>query len=378
MEENNINNVNDSIEDNAKTDKKKISPAKLIVPIIIVVILAVFAGVVYWAKVIKPKSDINKEVGYNTEEYIKLGQVKGIEDEISQEEWDENLADETNEYDVVDRAAKETDQVDVDIVAYIDNKKVDDLSMKEASFYIGKNDDAADKKVYDKLIGTKAGQKLSLEVSGDEAKELAGSVEDYSGKKVKLEIKVRDVSELVVNKVTDKWVKENLEDLYGVTTAKELYEWEKQYIIESNLKERLWKKVVDNATMSGYPADLYNDIVAELDGHIEAEAKDEGISVKEYKKQYQYTDEKLDEEYTYNVKSELVMWQLVKDLGFEASDDEIEEMYENEYEEVNLDSVEEMKKLYTKDEMKEAVLLDKAQQYVFDNAKISYNYKSAF
>ena len=375
MEENNINNVNDSIEDNAKTDKKKISPAKLIVPIIIVVILAVFAGVVYWAKVIKPKRDINKEVGYNTEEYIKLGQVKGIEDEISQEEWDENLADETNEYDVVDRAAKETDQVDVDIVAYIDNKKVDDLSMKEASFYIGKNDDAADKKVYDKLIGTKAGQKLSLEVSGDEAKELAGSVEDYSGKKVKLEIKVRDVSELVVNKVTDKWVKENLEDLYGVTTAKELYEWEKQYIIESNLKERLWKKVVDNATMSGYPADLYNDIVAELDGHIEAEAKDEGISVKEYKKQYQYTDEKLDEEYTYNVKSELVMWQLVKDLGFEASDDEIEEMYENEYEEVNLDSVEEMKKLYTKDEMKEAVLLDKAQQYVFDNAKISYNYK---
>lgn len=375
MEENNINNVNDSIEDNAKTDKKKISPAKLIVPIIIVVILAVFAGVVYWAKVIKPKSDINKEVGYNTEEYIKLGQVKGIEDEISQEEWDENLADETNEYDVVDRAAKETDQVDVDIVAYIDNKKVDDLSMKEASFYIGKNDDAADKKVYDKLIGTKAGQKLSLEVSGDEAKELAGSVEDYSGKKVKLEIKVRDVSELVVNKVTDKWVKENLEDLYGVTTAKELYEWEKQYIIESNLKERLWKKVVDNATMSGYPADLYNDIVAELDGHIEAEAKDEGISVKEYKKQYQYTDEKLDEEYTYNVKSELVMWQLVKDLGFEASDDEIEEMYENEYEEVNLDSVEEMKKLHTKDEMKEAVLLDKAQQYVFDNAKISYNYK---
>lgn len=375
MEENNINNVNDSIEDNAKTDKKKISPAKLIVPIIIVVILAVFAGVVYWAKVIKPKSDINKKVGYNTEEYIKLGQVKGIEDEISQEEWDENLADETNEYDVVDRAAKETDQVDVDIVAYIDNKKVDDLSMKEASFYIGKNDDAADKKVYDKLIGTKAGQKLSLEVSGDEAKELAGSVEDYSGKKVKLEIKVRDVSELVVNKVTDKWVKENLEDLYGVTTAKELYEWEKQYIIESNLKERLWKKVVDNATMSGYPADLYNDIVAELDGHIEAEAKDEGISVKEYKKQYQYTDEKLDEEYTYNVKSKLVMWQLVKDLGFEASDDEIEEMYENEYEEVNLDSVEEMKKLYTKDEMKEAVLLDKAQQYVFDNAKISYNYK---
>ncbi len=120
---------------------------------------------------------------------------------------------------------------------------------------------------------------------------------------------------------------------------------------------------------------MYNDIVAELDGHIEAEAKDEGISVEEYKKQYQYTDEKLDEEYTYNVKSELVMWQLVKDLRLEASDDEIEEMYENEYEEVNLDSVEEMKKLYTKDEMKEAVLLDKAQQYVFDNAKISYNYK---
>ena len=99
------------------------------------------------------------------------------------------------------------------------------------------------------------------------------------------------------------------------------------------------------------------------------------MSVEEYKQFFGYTDEKLDEEYSSEVKSQLVMWQLVKDLGLEASAVEIEEMYEKEYAEVNLDSVEEMKKMYTVAEMKEAVLLEKAQQYVFDNAKVSYNYK---
>ena len=95
----------------------------------------------------------------------------------------------------------------------------------------------------------------------------------------------------------------------------------------------------------------------------------------DYLDMYGYTDESLEEEYIYNVKSELVMWQLVKKLKLDVTDEEIEQKYEDEYEEVNMNSVEEMKELYTKDEMREAVLLDKVQQYIYDNADIKFNYE---
>ncbi|WP_302626513.1 FKBP-type peptidyl-prolyl cis-trans isomerase [uncultured Eubacterium sp.] len=358
-----------------KPEKKKINPAAFIVPGIIAVIIIVFAIVIYWAKVIKPKADINNELGYNTEEYIKLGQIKGLEAEISQEEWDECVNEDRQYHQEVDRAAKENDQIEFDFTGYINGKKVDDLTMKEQSLNIGENSDGIYKKFSDAFLGKKKGDKVSIEVSGKEVAELSMANKDYSDKKVKFQLKVRAVSELVVEKITDKWVVENYLEERGVETTDEFYEWEKEYLIETSVKQNLWKKVVQNAKMSGYPAELYNDTVDEIDGHIIADAKEQGMSVEEYKQFFGYTDEKLDEEYSSEVKSQLVMWQLVKDLGLEASAVEIEEMYEKEYAEVNLDSVEEMKKMYTVAEMKEAVLLEKAQQYVFDNAKVSYNYK---
>lgn len=361
--------------DEQKPDKKKINPTVLIVPGIIAIIIIVFAVVIYWAKVIKPKADINDELGYNTEEYIELGQIKGLEAEITQEEWDECVNEDRQYHQEVDRAAKENDQIEFDFTGYINGKKVNDLTMKEQSLNIGENSDGIYKKFSDAFLGKKKGDKVSVEVSGKEVAELSMANNDYSDKKVKFQLKVGAVSELVVEEITDKWVVENYLEERGVETTDEFYEWEKEYLIETSVKQDLWKKAVQNAKMSGYPAQLYNDTVDEIDGHIVADAKEQGMSVKEYKQFFGYTDEKLDEEYSSEVKSQLVMWQLVKDLGLEASAEEIEEMYEKEYAEVNLDSVEEMKKMYTVAEMKEAVLLEKAQQYVFDNAKVNYNYK---
>ena len=79
--------------ENTTTEKKKILKVKavepeqvekkplskrLLVPGIIVVILIVFAVVVYWAKVMKPNSDVDKDLGIKTEDYISVGDVKGL------------------------------------------------------------------------------------------------------------------------------------------------------------------------------------------------------------------------------------------------------------------------------------------------------------
>ena len=69
------------------------------------------------------------------------------------------------------------------------------------------------------------------------------------------------------------------------------------------------------------------------------------------------------------------MWYLTKKLKLTASDDEIEEKYNEYYVDANVDSPEEMKKLYTKKEMREVVLLDKAQDYIYKNAQVKFSYK---
>ena len=56
------------------------------------------------------------------------------------------------------------------------------------------------------------------------------------------------------------------------------------------------------------------------------------------------TDEKNEENYNLELKSELLMWYLTKKLKLTASDDEIEEKYNEYYVDANVDSPEEMKK----------------------------------
>ena len=133
---------------------------------------------------------------------------------------------------------------------------------------------------------------------------------------------------------------------------------------------------VDAANMKKYPQKLYDEIVEEFDSDAAYRAKEWGMTKDQYLYDFcQYTEESLEEEYLNGVKSELVMWAIVKEQGFEASDAEIEEKYEDSYLDVGCETVEKMKELYTKEEIKEAVLLDKVQNYIFDNSTIIESYK---
>ncbi len=366
--------------ENQKTDdtvlpeqKKKKTIGVVLVPVIIVVILAVFGGIVFWAKNIKPEKDIDKKLGFRTEDYITLSKYKGLTYELTQDAWDECVGEETNTYEQVSRKARETDLVEYNYTGYIDGKKDENISLKDQSITIGDDQTGTYKAFSDAIKGHKQKEKIVIEDITPSDISTDGS--SYEGKKAKFEIKILSVSELHVDKVTDQWVKDNYFEDMGLSTKDEFYQWNKDYLIENTIKPELWDQVVNSAHMNGYPADFYHEVKEEVEGHMEAEAQYQEISMSDYLDMYGYTDESLEEEYIYNVKSELVMWQLVKKLKLDVTDEEIEQKYEDEYEEVNMNSVEEMKELYTKDEMREAVLLDKVQQYIYDNADIKFNYE---
>lgn len=372
MENNNQENLKEN-----KLEEKKFDFAKLVVPAIIAVIIIVFAIVVYWAKSVKPKADIDKELGFKTEDYISVGDVTGLEYEVTQEQWDECVSEDTNYHYEVNRAAKDTDQVDFDYTAYIDGKKVQDLSMKEQSIDIGSNDNSGAYKIFsDKIKGHKKGDKITLNIEdGKDANVLSMDQVDYSGKKIKYELKVLNVNKLVVDKVTDKWVKDEYFEERGVSNVDEFYEWEEEYIKEEIVKPALWRMALEKVNLKAIPTEFQQDVINTMDGDMAAEAEFASVSVEEYKKLNGLTDEVIQENYNTELKSELLLWQLTKDLKLTATKEEIEEEYENSYAEANLDSVEEMKEKYTDKEMKEIVLLNKAQDYVFKNAKVKYSYK---
>lgn len=370
------NNNQENLQEN-KIEEKKFDFTKLIVPAIIAVIIIVFAIVVYWAKSVKPKADIDKELGFKTEDYISVGDVTGLDYEVTQEQWDECVSEDTNYHYEVERAAKDTDQVDFDYTAYIDGKKVKDLSMEEQPITIGSKDNSGIYKLFsDEIKNHKKGDKIIINLKdGREANILSSNETDYSGKKIKYELKVVNVNELVVNQITDKWVKEEYLEERGVSNVEEFYEWEKEYIKEEIVKPALWNKAIEKVNLKAIPAEFQQQVIDTMDADTEAEAEFAGVSVEEYKKTNGLTDEKIQENYNIELKSELLLWQLVKDLKLTATKDEIEEEYENSYAEANLDSAEEMKEQYTEKEVKELVLLNKAQDYVFKNANVKYSYK---
>lgn len=372
------NNMNENVENNTvEKKKKKFEWKKLIFPGIIALIIIVFAVVVYWAKIIKPNADIDKELGFKTEDYISVGDITGLSYEVTQEEWDECVNEDTNYHIEVNRAAKDTDLVDFDYTAYIDDKKIEDLSMEEQSIDIGDSENTDAYKTFsDAIKGHKKGDKLTLHLKdGKEANVLSLNGTDYSDKAIKYKLKIRSVSALRVDKVTDKWVKEKYQEERGVETVDEFYEWEKEYINEEIIKPDLWNQAIEKVTLKAIPSELQQEVIDSLDMDTAAEAEYAGMSLEEYKNMYGLTDEAMQENYDLQLKSELLLWQLVKDLKLTATEEEIEEEYENSYLEANLESVEEMKELYTDEEMKEVVLLNKAQDYVYENANIKYSYK---
>ena len=360
---------------NENLEEKQSKLGKLIVPIIVVIILAAFAGVIYYSKAIKPNADIDKKAGFTAEDYIKLGKYSGFSKTITQKAFDDSVHEETDEYETVSRAAKDTDHVDVSVVATIDGKKVDDLKQDTIELAIGSDKSGLFKKMSDAVKGHKDKDTVKVKVPGSEVSKISKSKKTYDGT-VTLQIKIAEVNQLNREKVTDKWVKDTYEEDYGYTTVKDFYDFIEESLT-TDVKSDFWAQAVESATMNGWPSELYKSVVDEFTADANYEADQWNMSYKEYIYDFQqYTDETLEEEYKNEVKSALVMWAMVKKLDLTITDEEIENKYEELYESTDdYKSVDEVKKDYKKSEIEEAVYLDKAQQYVFKHSKLVKKYK---
>ncbi len=371
---------------NSPKQKMKINIVDLAIWLTIAIIVIGFVGVVYYNYKIYPQKQLEKKLGYDPDDHIasgnnddlKAGKNEELKFEynytITQDMFDELVSSYNSEYNTVDRGCKEGDSVDFNYTAKINGKKDKNISEKEVGIIIGEELDDVYIKFADAMLGKKEGEKVDVVITAEEATFLSENGTEYT-EEVNVTLKILSVMEETTYEITDDWVKENLLDDYGVVNVDEFYEMiEDEIRMETEVE--LWNMAVEDSQMSSYPEELYEKVVIEFTQNANANAEMFGMTREEYLYTVEgYTEETLEEEYLREVKSELLMWKFVKELGLEASEEEIQAEYERFYYELGYDSVEAMKEDYVDDDMKESVLLEEVHTYIYEHSNIKKEYK---
>lgn len=384
------NNTDDKTENKKVTQVEKKSETakkntfgKLIVPILIVVILAGFAGFIYYENVAAPDKELLEEMNYGAksmkdflENYITLGNYKGLSYEITQDMWDECVADENTEYVTADKIIEDTDQVEYNLIGYVDNKNETDITHEEQEITIGDDNEGALKTIEDAIKGRKKGDEVTIKEL--DADEFSTDGKSYVGKNTKFVVKITSVSKKTVEKITDDWVKEYYKEDYGLETADDFYKWCKEYLIE-DAKAELWAQVLESSIINKYSEDAYQRVIEEVDGDYMYNAEFFGMEYDEYLELNGMTEDDMEEEYMYALKSEMVMWAIVEKEGLddELTNEDIQNKWDALYEEGDFESEEDMKSQYTEEEIRQGALMDKAVDWVYEHSNVELNYKIA-
>ena len=123
--------------------------------------------------------------------------------------------------------------------------------------------------------------------------------------------------------------------------------------------------------MTTWPTKLYDKVKEESEEDANYNAAQWDMSVDEYYAMNGDTEESLEKEYLNQVKSTLVMWAICKKEHITVSDKDIDDLKDDD----DYKTVADVKKDYSKKEIKEAVFLQKAMDFVYDNSDVKITYK---
>ncbi|MCR5704612.1 MAG: hypothetical protein K6G85_08315 [Eubacterium sp.] len=364
--------------------QKKSLMGTLIYPVSIALILALFAGFIYYNKVVRVKEEKNKKFVQNDygakdledfeNNFVTLGKYKGLTCEITQEMYDEYVEGDTVSYEQVKRAAKDSDQVSFNVIGFVDGKKEKDLKLEEQEVIVGEDTDGPFKVISDGVKGKKKGDVLE-NVKGINPKDISDSGKDYAGKKVTFNVEIGDVSERVEEKITDEWVEDNYFEEMGIKTTEEYYDYVKEELKNECIAD-LWQQVVDGSSIKKYPDDAYARIIEEVDADYNYAASEWGMELDDYKELMQMTDEDMEKEYENELASEMISYLIAyKENLQDIPKQKYEQWWEDNYEEYGYEKPEDMKEEYTQKDVERAIILERAANFVYENATIKESYK---
>lgn len=267
-------------------------------------------------------------------QFIKLGQYEGLSVTkaspiLTDEEFENEilyLLDNYAEYEqITDRAVVEGDVVLADYSGYQNGVQFD------GGTATGQTITAAPNTGYiegfaEAFIGQTPGVEFEFDVTFPEDYGNA----DLAGQEVTFVCTIHSIqgTDLIMPELNDEFVVNN----FGYANVEEFriayrssVEDQKAYVVESNMYADLWQQIVANAEVIAYPEDEVQRVYNEKRSMYETYAEYFGTTYEQLLADYYgITDDDLMAESRDYVKEDLVMYQLMKEIGLEITD----EMYD--------------------------------------------------
>jgi len=277
-----------------------------------------------------------KPYDYNLDEYINVGEYKGLEytafevevtDEEVEAAIDEVMASFMTQTEVKEGIVKTGDYVQIKYTIEVEGVLQEGT---DAQSYIVKVGESGLMPDVDKaLTGAEVGSKITVDTVFAEDYDINP---DFAGKKVKYEIEIQSVVIPEYQELTDEFAKENL----GTETADEYRELIKEVLQETELAEaryaageEIWAGIMENAEVLQYPEKEVEELKLVLIDNFNALCEQNGMTSEEALADILEINEEefmegMQESAEGGVKEKLILYKIARDNDLELSEKEID------------------------------------------------------
>ena len=341
------------------------------------------------------QSSSYEEVEYTAQDYVTLGEYKGIEITLNKADYEVTDADVEEEiesqvqsypqYTKTDKkTVKKKSVVNIDYVGKIDGEAFDGGTASDTYIDIAEDESSYIDGFVSGIIGHNVGETFDVNVTFPEDY----SSEDLAGKDAVFTMTINAIvkkSYPTMDELTDDYVSEN----FSYDTVDEYVE-----SVESSLKEtastnktndissKVVETIVSNAEVSGMPAGLLESRVAQYKEQYEDMAEQYGYTLEEYlQNSYGMTEEEFDSEIETsmkeNVEEEMILKAIAEEEKIEVDEDGFNSYVENIVSSYGYEDADALYAEFSEDYIKSVYLVNEVREFVVDNAVVNYTTEDA-
>lgn len=306
------------------------------------------------------------------DDYVTLGEYKGLEvskiksevtDDLLEEEISYILEENAEYKDITDRGAQEGDSVNIDYEGTIDGETFEDGSAEDFDLVIGEGYllDDLEAGIVDMNTGDTKEITLTFPEDYDE---------DLGGKEAVFTVTLNSIQEIELPTYNDEFVA----SISDFSTTEEYEEDLRQSLLESQEEDNNYTAgydallaAIENATIDGYPEELYESCLAEYDEMNASFAEMLGMDVSEL----EGTEEEKEEAVIEMVNEDMVTTAIAEAEDITVSDEEYQAYLEDNYEDYGYDSAESFESDYGEEALMDEILLTKVQNFLLENANVT-------
>lgn len=331
-----------------------------------------------------------EKIEYNVDDYVELGEYKGLafsvgDYEVTEEQVTEEMETILSAYPVYEDTEKDTvekgDFVNIDYQGIKDGEAFTGGTAEGAVLEIGSNSFIPG--FEDGLIGAKVGEKVDLDLTFPEDYQN----EELAGQAVVFHVTVNKIvnkSEMTIEALNDEFVEENLVS-QGYKTVEEFEKGVRENLEASNesiqkaeIQAGIFAELRKTCKINGFPEGLLEKEIQEYKERYESGLKNSyGMSLSEYLEISQITEDdfnaQVEQERTESLENQLIIEAIAKKEKIEIDDKKYADYKKSIVADYGYASEEALVEQYGEEYIKSVYLSEEVMKFLEENADITYS-----